>query len=323
VEKPGIMAVEYSMGLRILETAYSFVPEIPYNSTRRIEFSIHPNRVGYRKAHTVLWQSDSVEDLNLPVRLKWPNRFSRFMGDKAFGLLVASCHGSTVPRSVVVGRNIAPFSFGRRTFTGERWIRTCPPSPVPGKFTTADKWLDPFALLQHEDPSGNLISSVISQDGVDPKFSGTSYLLPEGSYAVAGVSGRGDLFMQGRRSPQVLPDRIIADVQAAASRLHERLGPVRLEWVHDGEEPWILQLHLSDPHGIPEIFKAETASHWVRFNPDAGLDVLREMVRHAEATGDGIMVTRPVGVTSHVGEILRASGVPTRIAAEDDEIADE
>jgi hypothetical protein len=46
-------------------------------------------------------------------RLTWPNRFSRLLGDKAFGLLVADLHGLPVPATTVVGRRVAPFRFGR------------------------------------------------------------------------------------------------------------------------------------------------------------------------------------------------------------------
>lgn len=318
VEKPGIMGVEHSLGVQILTSVYSFNPEIPHDPAQRIEFSIHPNRVGYRRSHTLLWQLDSVGQVALSADLKWPNRFSCFIGDKAFGLLVASCLGSTVPRTTVVCRNVAPFSFGRATSTGERWIRTCPPVPVPGKFTTESKWRDPFALLQHEDPAGDLISSVVSQHGVEAKFSGASFPMPGDFYEVQGVSGRGDLFMQGRSEPEVLPPHIVDDVRLAARRLHGYLGPVSIEWVHDGEEAWVLQVHISEPQAEPGVLSGGVASRWVNFDPTDGLEILRDLVRKAEVTGEGIIVTRRVGVTSHVGEILRASGVPARFASEPD-----
>src|SRR4029453_19591588 len=90
----------------------------------------------------------------LGARLTWPNRFSRFLGDKVFGLLVADLLGLPVPATTAVGRRVAPFSFGRPTGSGERWLRTCPAEPVPGRFLTQRGRRRPFAPLAVEDPSG-------------------------------------------------------------------------------------------------------------------------------------------------------------------------
>jgi hypothetical protein len=59
-----------------------------------------------------------------------------------------------------------PFRFGRPTGSGERWLRTCPAEPVPGWFLTQRGWRDPFDLL--EDPSGQGVEAVLSQEGVPP-----------------------------------------------------------------------------------------------------------------------------------------------------------
>ena len=90
VEKPGTAALPRGSGLRLLETVYGFRPACRTRPELRVEFSLHPLRRGYRHEHTVLWE---IEEPGPPpdgtVILSWPNRFSRFLGDKAFGLLVA------------------------------------------------------------------------------------------------------------------------------------------------------------------------------------------------------------------------------------------
>ena len=63
--------------------------------------------------------------------IRWPNRFSEFIGDKAFGLLLAHLFDFPVPFTTVVSRYIAPFCFGVSTGSGETWIRTSPRVAAP------------------------------------------------------------------------------------------------------------------------------------------------------------------------------------------------
>ena len=177
-------------------------------------------------------------------RPAWPNRFSRLLGDKAFGLLVADLLGLAVPATTVVGRRVAPFRFGRPTGTGERWLRTCPAEPVPGRFTTRRGWPDPFALLAGEDPSGEVVA-VLAQEGVAARWSGAALPSANGGLLVEGVPGFGDDFMLARAAPAALPGLVLADVRRAGARAAGRLGPIRFEWAHDGHRVWVLQLHLA------------------------------------------------------------------------------
>ena len=71
-----------------------------------------------------------------------PNRFSRMIGDKAFGLLMADRLGVAVPRTLVIGRRVAPFEFGQATGSAEVWLRTCPYEPHPGLYTTMQGWTE-------------------------------------------------------------------------------------------------------------------------------------------------------------------------------------
>src|SRR5439155_1795669 len=124
--------------------------------------------------HTVLWEEELTNPVELAPVVAWPNRFSRFVGDKTYGLLVADAVGLAVPRTTVITRRIAPFAFGTPTGTSETWIRTAPVEQVPGRFTTRHGWIDPFDLLQREDPAGTAIAAVLAQKGVEPSFSGAA-----------------------------------------------------------------------------------------------------------------------------------------------------
>jgi len=174
VESPGTTALGHDHAMALLRTVYGFTPGLDGRPGERIEFSIHPLAAGVRQAHTILWERERVDPVTLAPRLTWPNRFSRLLGDKAFGLLVADLLGLPVPATTVVGRRVAPFSFGRPTGSGERWLRTCPAEPVPGRFPTQRGWRDPFALLAAEDPSGADVVAVLAQEGVGARWSGAA-----------------------------------------------------------------------------------------------------------------------------------------------------
>jgi hypothetical protein len=60
------------------------------------------------------------------------------------------------------------------------------------------------------------------------------------------------------------------------------------------------------------IYPGEPA-RWRRFDPADGLDSLRRLIEEARAAGDGIVVAGDVGLTSHVGDLLRRAAVPARL----------
>ncbi len=320
VEKAGAASLPCKLGLDLLETVYGFSPEISCADDERIEFSIHPNRVGFRRSHTLLWEAERGSPLRLEAMVYWPNRFSRFIGDKVFGLLVAHLLDLPVPQTTVIARGVAPFSFGQPTGTSEFWMRTCPTEQQPGKFATTFGWEDPYVLLAREDPDGTAIASVLAQEGVDPAFSGAS--LP-GTGAdedfVEGVAGRGDEFMLGRHAPEPLPTHVISDVRQLTKRARLVLGAVRLEFVHDGQRAWVVQLHLSAHHyrkGM--ISPGDPRFGWLEFDPGGGLDKLNELIAQAQQGQKGIRITGPVGLTSHVGDLLRKARIPAQVSASDD-----
>jgi hypothetical protein len=317
VERPGTVALPFDDAMALLATVYGFRPELEAAPGERVEFSVHPLAAGVRQTHTILWEREPAGPDALERRLIWPNAFSRLLGDKAFGLLVADLLGLAVPATTVVGRRVAPFRFGRPTGGGEPWLRTCPAEPVPGRFSTQRGWRDPFALLASEDPSGAELAAVLAQEGVRACWSGAAVPGEDGGLLVEGVAGFGDGFMAARAAPVALPDRVLADVGRVGARAAARLGPVRFEWAHDGDRAWVLQLHLATVAASPTTIYPGTPTRWHRFDPSDGLERLRDLLATVRS-GEGVEVTGDVGVTSHVGDLLRRAAVPARLAATPD-----
>ncbi|HEX5709041.1 MAG TPA: hypothetical protein VFX96_17195 [Pyrinomonadaceae bacterium] len=313
VEKPGTASLPYQMGLRLFETVYHFSPRLSFDRAQRVEFSIHPLKRGYLHDHTIIWELEEVGDIKLEAEIGWPNRFSRHVGDKAYGLLVADALGLPVPATTVIPRGLAPFRFGQATGGGEFWIRTCPVEQVPGFFTTKRGWLDPFKLLSDEDPEGRAIASVLSQEGVEAAYSGALVADHDGALTIEGVRGFGDEFMVGRAERESLPTEVERDVRRLYEEASARVGPVRMEWVHDGERVWVVQLHRGATATSGSVIFPGDAQSFRRFNVADGIDGLRSLIAEASDAGEGIILVGNVGVTSHFGDLLRRAKIPSRI----------
>jgi hypothetical protein len=318
VEKPGTASLPKPLGLRMLETVYGFSPALPFDEHTRVEFSIHPLRRGVKAGHTIIWETERVGESLAVADLQWPNKFSQFIGDKAFGLLVAHLIGLPVPYSLVISRNVQPFSFGRATKTGETWIRTCPIVQVPGKFTTRRGWIDPFALLAQEDPEGTEIGSVLAQEGVDAKFSGailSSLRTDEEKEAITieGTSGYGDEFMVGIKPQVDLPAHVKRSVRRLYYRASKAIGPTRMEWVFDGKRSWVVQFHKGASVSYGNTIVPGKPSHFITFPVDRGLEALRTLIEHVRGSDVGIELRGEVGITSHFGDVLRRARIPSRI----------
>ncbi len=311
VEKSGIAALPRGWGSRLLATVYGFEPDLMVPEKTRLEFSLHPSPRGWRHTHTLGWEIAEHGGLDLPPVTQWPNRFSRMIGDKVFGLLVAHHIGLPVPRTTVINRRVAPFTFGQATGCAETWCRTAPFEQTPGKFTTTHGWSDPFQIMAEEDPNHNLISSIIGQAGVEPLYSGASIILQSGEIAVEGRHGAGDLFMLGTQQAEALPDAVRADV-AALHLAAAELGPVRFEWVHDGTRAWVVQMHRGATMSAAGTLVPGKASQWIGFDVSQGLEALRALVT-CIGPDDGIELLGEVGLTSHVADVIRKANVPARM----------
>lgn len=313
VEKPGVASLPTQQGLEMLRTVYGFAPDLQCVSGERTEFSVHPRARGWRRGHTLLWEQESGVPTAPAPTARWPNRFSRMIGDKAYGLLVANALGVHVPRTLVIGRRVAPFTFGTATGSPEVWTRTCPYEPHPGLYTTVKGWTDPFALLQREDAEGKVLASVLRQDAVEASHSGAAIVGAEGALAIEGRRGEGDRLMLGLDRPEALPAQVLEDVRSVHHRLCEILGPVRLEWVHDGVKVWVVQLHLGATATAGSVLVPGTAQSWVEFRVEEGLERLRQTLEELPA-GAGLVLIGEVGVTSHVADLVRRAGAPARLA---------
>ncbi len=314
VEKAGTVSLPYDMGMRVLTTVYGFSPDLPYPPEMRVEFSIHPLRRGVRQSHTIIWELEKAGDLQLDANPVWPNLFSRHVGDKVFGLLVADAIGLPVPETTVVCRKVATFRFGNPTGTNERWIRTSPAVQTPGKFTTKRGWSDPYALMAREDPHGQLIASVLDQEGVDAQYSGAAVPGPNGELTIEGVAGFGDAFMVGEAAPENLPRSVLKKVTSTYEIAATDLGPVRFEWVMDNRRVWIVQLHRGTTLTSGGTIYPGNPRVWREFHVERGLDGLRALIDELpQGEEAGVILIGQVGVTSHFGDLLRRARIPARL----------
>jgi hypothetical protein len=313
VEKPGTASLPLGWGSRLLATVYGFEPDLAVPENTRLEFSIHPKPRGWRSTHTLGWEIAEHEGLGLPPPIQWPNRFSRMIGDKVFGLLVAHHLGLPVPKTTVINRRVAPFTFGQLTGSAEIWFRTAPTEQMPGKFTTTRGWSDPFQIMSHEDPDHASIASVVGQASVIPHYSGASIVLQTGEIATEGVAGVGDAFMQGTANAEPLPGRVLEDVKQLHSAASE-LGHVRLEWVHDGERAWVVQMHRGATVSAAGVLVPGEARQWITYEVSNGLEQLRTLLAVLEP-GSGLELIGEVGLTSHVADVIRKANVPARVVA--------
>jgi len=314
VEKPGCAALPRNVALDLIRTVYGFNFHVPYTPAYRVECSVHPGPVGYLGQRQVVWQAEHMSDtMPNPPKISWPNRYSRDMGDKAFGLLMGYLLGFPVPFTHVFGRVIPYFSFGTKTWSDEAaWVRTCPFEQQPGLFTTSRGWLDSFALMQREDPENKLISAILVQDGIRAEYAGAAIADREGGLIMEGKYGYGDSFMVGAGSED-LPERVRSAVTRLWHGLRAKLGDVRFEWVFDGNDPWVVQLHVGrSESGASVIFPGEPSAMRA-FDTKEGLERLRELVTEAKEGGFGIVLKGNVGITSHFGDLLRRNKIPSRI----------
>lgn len=312
VEKPGTASLARSVGLAILEKVYGFPPDIPGGPLDRVEFSIHPLSRGWRGTNTLLWEIEEQAGDRSPPAPTWPNRFSRHIGDKVYGLMIAEALGLRVPRTTVVGRRVAPFSFGTPTGGTDIWLRTAPREPEPGLFTTSKGWRDPFSLLQAEDPERH-VASVLAQEGVQAAWSGAAIVGGGGSLIIEGKSGEGDTLMLGEAAPERLPDHVTADVENLNRDLSKTIGPARMEWVHDGLGVWVVQLHIGATETNATTIVPGETDQWLRFDVADGLPALRKLLESAPLDA-GVELIGRVGLTSHIADVLRRSHRPSRMS---------
>lgn len=327
VEKEGVCSLPREIGMKMLKNVYGFAPDIQFNHNYRVEFSIHPNRQGVKKEHTIIWEYEYYDNVDYQKKIVWPNKFSQFLGDKVFGLLVADALGIRVPKCTVVTRKVAPFSFGKETGLKEKWIRTCPIEKVPGKFYTGTSWIDPFELMKKEENDildGKKIASIISQDSVEPMYSGAAFVSEnESNDLIEGVAGNGMDFMIGKEGNIELPYPVTNKVKVLNNQLrqyHNILGDVSIEWVYDGKDVWLVQLNqlkgIYDNRRENIIVKGSPLFYEKVYVKD-GLDELRSRINYIKDKNIGVELIGNIGITSHFGDLLRLADIPSILRNEE------
>ncbi len=310
-----ISSLPKDIGLAMLEAVYGFRPSLDYPEGFRVEFSTHPKARGWRHLHTIIWEVEELEEVPIPPYYAWPNLFSCFLGDKAYGLLLASLKGLSVPRTTFFSRNsrLGLFTFGEPTGSGEIWTRTCPKVQEPGRFTTVHKWEDPFALMDKDDPESHFLASCIVQEGVESIYSGAALTDFTGNLILEGVKGFGDQFMQGKAKAEALPEELQIALRKVYENAYNIFGDVRFEWAYDGRQVWILQLHVGRSVSSGRTIVPGEAGRWIEFEVEKGLEALRAIVDQASKGNYGISIVGHVGMSSHVADVLRKAGVPAKM----------
>lgn len=320
VDKEGVCSLPRDIGMALLEKVYGFRPEVNFGTDYRVEFSIHPHRQGTEKQHTIIWEYERFENAISNKEIIWPNNFSKFIGDKAFGLLIADILGLKVPKTTVLARNVAPFTYGKSTGLNEVWIRTCPVIKEPGKYYTGDQWIDPFDLMNKEEQKGENpinIASIMSQGAVESIYSGGCIIKKDPQDdIIEGVFGKGDAFMIGQGSIEKLPREIIQKVKKLNSKIrshYEQLGEVSIEWVYDGKDVWVVQLNQIKVNSSQNVIVEGSPEKYIQFNVTKGLEELRKTIKELTETGIGIELIGNIGITSHFGDLLRLAKIPSRL----------
>ncbi|MFQ5789022.1 MAG: hypothetical protein ACE5JI_00955 [Acidobacteriota bacterium] len=312
----------FELGMRVLTSVYGLEPDLRGREGARVEFSIHPRPRGWNQAHTIIWQSEQRPAAELKAKVRWPHRFSRLLGDKAFGLTVAAAIGLSVPRTMVFSRRLFPYMFGRPTGKEAVWTRTCAEVKEPGYYPSARGWHDPDAVLEGRilRPAARKtqappppLASVLIQQAVPAMYSGRAILEERDGIEVRGVRGEGDAFMLGEQAHGPLPERTVQAVRHTYRIAYEAVGPIGIEWVFDGNTVWIVQLNAATSPR-PSV-ERDASREWVEFRFAKGrLEDFRREVMALCGTNKGIIVVGRVSPLSHLGEIAEVHGVPVRFS---------
>jgi len=330
VDDPKIRTAKlpFEFGSKVLQLVYGFTPDVPGAADIRTEFSIHPRRRGWRDDHTIIWQQERA--VVKPMRRfgSWPNAFSRMVGDKVYGLLVAASVDLPVPRTNVYTRRLFPFTFGLPTGSARIYTRTAPEEKAPGYYPSSRGWVDPFKVLADHRVLSDRgyqplvapskvpddirpLASVLSQEEVEAKFSGRLVYGATDAPLIDGVRGGGEHFMLGA-GRSGLPSEISAKVENFAALAREKLGMVEFEWVYDGQSVWVVQLHRSKRNS--SIVLAREDLEWIDFVYEGPhmIEDFRALARSLKGKRKGINVVGNSSPLSHLGEIALHYSVPAR-----------
>lgn len=319
VEKEGVCSLPSIIGKELIKRVYGFDLSLYPEIWERVEFSIHPYREGVQRKHEIVWELEEVKPRATKTTIKWPNNFSKFVGDKTFGLLIADILGFPVPRTTVIARSVAPFIFGV-DINVEKWIRTAPIVKEPGKYYTGNKWCDPFKLMNDEEAKGSNdtnIAAILSQDAVNAVFSGAAIITDKDETTITEYTpGEGDDYMIGKSSIVVVPEEVskaVTELILAIRSKHHIIGNVSIEWVYDGETAWIVQMNQINTVGQGCTIVDGDPAYYDQFEVIQGLEALRSKINDIKDKDIGIELIGDVGICSNFGDLLRQANIPSFI----------
>ena len=135
-----------------------------------------------------------------------------------------------------------------------------------------------------------------------------------GKPIIEGKEGEGDALMLGQIAPQKIPLKVKGEVERAFEHAEAALGPVRMEWVFDGERVWVVQLHRGATETDATHITQRRAQHWVPFDVGQGLEELRALISRLDKN-TGVEIRGRVGLTSHIADVVRKADIPARMVA--------
>lgn len=317
---PSLVAVKmlsdvYSLEGRTLEDIEKL--ESMSREGKRIEFSIHPNEVGY-----LVWDIEDMESnkkldlrlLNQCIMVPKNNKFSEMLGGKTFNLLLLNSMSIDIPKTTVVSKFLPPFTFGNK---GNRnvWTRTSPKYKLPGKYITEKGYISPSELLSEENPT------VLYQREIDVLYSGSALYKGENApLVVEGVRGFGTKFMVGNVPPEKLPFEVMDKVRETVKSLkstfdkHGICNPTfTVEWGYSKyEEVEIFQLNFTEDTGRGHMIVRPSSSvkNYKEYHTSEGLDNFRDFLQSISEY-EGVKLIGNVGITSHFCDILREEKIPS------------
>ena len=118
--------------------------------------------------------------------------------------------------------------------------------------------------------------------------------------------------MMGTALPEEIPSSVRWDIAELHGKLSDSLGPTRLEWVHDGQKVWIVQLHVGSTQTTATALVDGEAERWAVFDVSRGLAELRTFLEDLPNDA-GLLLNGKVGLTSHVADLVRKWGRPARM----------
>lgn len=118
--------------------------------------------------------------------------------------------------------------------------------------------------------------------------------------------------MLGNLKPKPLPRHVVSSVTEAYERAYQSLRAVRFEWVHDGISTWIVQLHMGKTSSHHRTIYPGKPRYWRKFPAGDGIDNLRLLIPGLRAD-EGVIIVGEVGITSHLGDLLRKAKIPSWI----------